>query len=670
MYEVAVNAPIDPLTYGGGEFKDTLRLGQSILVPLGARKIPGVVLRQLDSATAIDFKLKNILDIDPDRPALSEVYLKWITWLANFYCYPLGQTIANSFPPLKKNSNRKSKKKPIVPNYDMAQLPPTLTPEQFSCLEAIEKVSGFSTHLVFGVTGSGKTEIYLRLIEKVIEQGKSALFLLPEISLTPQLVDRFSKRFPGKIAVLHSQLTPREKTDQWWQAYTNEKPIIIGARSALFCPIKNYGLIVVDEEHEQSFKQDEKLKYHARDAAVMLGRFHNCPVILGSATPSLESYNNALLGKYHLHTLKKRVGMRHLPEFAVVDMREEREKRKLEKSSELPFWLSQTLFDKISFALKQKHQVALFLNRRGMAQNIHCNACGYVFECPNCAISLTLHGKAYLNCHYCDYSLQLKEHCPQCHEPCVEAIGIGTERVDEDMKVLFPEARLARADRDEVQSREEMEQLVQDFENRHIDILVGTQMIAKGLDFPGLTVVGLVMADVALNMPDFRTSERSFQLITQVAGRAGRHSDDPGQVVIQTYNPKHLAIQHSIKNDYKGFANQELQFRKELQYPPYGKMALIRVKGNQLEAVESCMEMLSQRAQALSKTHFNYLNLNLLGPCPSPISRVRGKFRYQFMIKSVDLVTLQNFCKQLFADQRWLTAGTKLSIDMDPYNML
>lgn len=675
LVRVAVEAPIpEALTYKFQDPSFAVR-GQSVLVPLGKRRVAGVVVGTTDTVDE-SLKLKSVLARDEERPTLPPVFLDWLEWLSDYYLYPIGQVLSLAFPPLSNQRKRKSKKAPVVAQVKPTA-PPTLTPEQSQVLRAIESREGFQVHLLFGVTGSGKTEVYLRLLEKVLREKKQALVLVPEISLTPQLIDRFASRYGDSIAVLHSHLTEREKTDQWWSMVSGQKQILIGARSALFCPLPNLGLIVIDEEHEPSFKQDEKLKYSGRDAAIMLAKKLNCPIVLGSATPSLETWHHAFSGRYQLHRMGRRVGERQLPKVEVLDLRQDRrERREMQVTHDpklnpnLPFWLSHTLFDEISQTLDKKEQVALFLNRRGVAQSALCGACGHRFECPNCSISLTVHGAKHLVCHYCDYSTRLPEHCPQCKEPEVRPLGLGTELLESDLRKLFPEARIARADRDEIQSREELEDLIRRMENREIDILVGTQMIAKGLDFPGLTLVGVVMADVGFSMPDFRASERSFQLMTQVAGRAGRHSAEPGRVVIQTYNPDHPAIQFTTNHDFEGFAQYELQERQDLHYSPFSRLALFRIQGPSLGQAEDAARLLSERARRLKQAKSEYANVQVLGPAPAPIAKLRGKFRFQALVKCPDSPTILRFCRQLAADGAWLPSGTRLITDIDPLNML
>jgi len=517
------------------------------------------------------------------------------------------------------------------------------------------------------VTGSGKTEVYLQLLERTLQQGKQGLVLVPEISLTPQLIHRFAARFGDQVAVLHSQLTDRERTNQWWDIVDGKKQILIGARSALFCPMKNLGLIVIDEEHEPSFKQDEKLKYHARDSAVVLGKFANCPVILGSATPSLESWKNAVEGKYHLHRMVQRVENRSMPTVEIIDMRTE------SKGGQVPSWMSHKLFEAMTTVLQKKQQVALFLNRRGVAPVTLCPACGYTYECPNCDISLTLHGKFHLVCHYCDYHQDFKIECPSCKEGEMSPLGLGTELLENDIRQLFPEARVARADRDEIQNRADLEHLIHEMESGETDILIGTQMIAKGLDFPKLNLVGIVLADVGFNLPDFRATERSFQLITQVSGRAGRHvsqGESPGSVLVQTYNPEHPSLLFAQNHDFEGFAAHELDNRRPLNYPPMGKLISFRIQGSQLPRVHEATRLLSNRCLSLKAAKPHYQSVELLGPAEAPLAKLRGQFRFHMILKDQNHKLLNAFCHQVLGDHKWLPAGTRIAVDVDPLHLL
>ncbi len=674
LWKVAVDAPLPAtLTYKIPlELRSSaqIRRGQSVVVPLGSRKIPGVLLEPT-TLGATEFKLKNIISIDETKPLLHESFLKWLEWLAKYYIHPIGHVVEMTFPPLpKKDKLRKSKKSSVAPER-RPDFRPTLMDEQAKVIRDIESQKGFATHLVHGVTGSGKTEIYMRLLEDVIKRGEQGLVLVPEISLTPQLVERFVNRLGDAVAVIHSHLTPREKTTQWWAMVEEKKQILIGARSALFCPLPKLGMIVIDEEHESSFKQDEQLKYHARDAAIMLAKFSNCPIILGSATPSLESWQNAKLGRYKLHTLKARVAARAMPSIEVVDLRLEREVRKADGGSQLPFWLGDTLHQAIVETMEKDQQAALFLNRRGVAQSVICPDCGWIPACPNCEVKLTLHGKNHLLCHYCDYHETLLENCVECKEGEPKPIGIGTEQIERDLTRLFPGARIARMDRDEISTREQLESVVKAVENREIDILVGTQMIAKGLDFPGLTLVGLVMADVAFNLPDARAAERSFQLFTQVAGRAGRHLDvGAGRVIIQTYNPDHPSITYTVAHDYGGFAEFDLAFREAAQYPPFYRLANFRIQGPNLERVQKASRQLRSQADSLHSKMKAFEHVQVLGPAEAPLSKLRNQYRYQMLVKAPDAGALGNFCRNLIENQQWIPPGIKITVDIDSVHML
>lgn len=674
LWKIAVEAPLPTsLTYRVPEElrgDPRLRRGQCVTVPLGKRKVTGLLLS--GSEDPGEFKLKDIISIDEDRPCLHEPFIRWLEWLARYYIHPIGQVVEMAFPPLSraKTARNKTRKSAVVPDREKTN-PPELTEEQRQVIDAIQSERGFQTHLVHGVTGSGKTEVYMRLLENVIANGQQGIVLVPEISLTPQLIERFTQRLGNAVAVIHSHLTPREKTDQWWAMLEGKKQVLIGARSALFCPLPRLGMIVVDEEHESSFKQDEKLKYHARDAAIMLGKFSDCPVVLGSATPSLETWHNAQMGRYKLHQLRSRVADRAMPAIEVIDMREERDIRKQKNQLDLPFWMSDTLFTAVQETLDRGEQAALFLNRRGVAQAVVCPDCGHVPECPNCAVKLTLHGKSHLLCHYCDYHESLTERCSKCPDGEPKPIGLGTEMIENDLGKLFPGKRVARMDRDEIASREDLERMIAEVESREVDLLVGTQMIAKGLDFPGLTLVGLVMADVAFNLPDFRASERSFQLLTQVSGRSGRHLDEgAGKVIIQTYNPDHPSITFTCAHDFEGFARFESGFREALGYPPFGRLASFRIQGLDLDKVKLTARQLRARAEALKEKSERFNQLEILGPAQAPLAKLRNQYRWQLLVKAPDATTMTAFCRPLVEHQDWVTSAVKIAVDIDAIHLL
>lgn len=668
LWSIAVEAPLsEALTYRAtSDLSESLAGGVRVQVPLGRRKAHGVVLGPAQKIP--DFELKSITSIDPEFPPLPQPYRRWADWVADYYIYAPGLVYSLAYPPLGKQTKaRKSDRSPVVPT-SVLKTPHPLTQEQKTVVAGISTDSGFSAHLIYGVTGSGKTEVYLELLAQVLDRGGCGVFLVPEISLTPQMIHRFSERFPDQVAVLHSQLTDRERTNQWWEIIEGRKKILIGARSALFCPIGQIGIIIVDEEHEPSFKQDEKLKYNGRDCAIMLAKMHNCPVVLGSATPSYESWHNAQSGKYSLHRLTKRVEDRALPTIQVVDLRDPENKR-----TELPSWLSHPLHEALKKTLENKKQSALFLNRRGIASTVLCEDCGFIHECPNCDISLTLHGSSHLVCHYCDYHAHYSEECPSCREGQMKVLGLGTEQVEKDLLTLFPGCRVARADRDEIQNRLDLEDLIRKVDQQEVDFLVGTQMIAKGLDFKSLVTVGLVLADVGFNLPDFRSPERSFQLMTQVAGRAGRHiraGESPGEVYIQTYNPDHPSLVYASQNRYEDLAMAELGARKDLFYPPFGRLAGIRVQSDQIATGQETCKRLRSRAEKLLKQVAPYSGIELLGPGSAPLSRLRNQYRFQMLIKAQDPTTVTRFCRQLLGDESWVPSKSRVVVDIDPIHLL
>lgn len=686
-WRVAVDAPLGPLHYVVPPEWQPAR-GRSVLVPLGARKVHGVLIDE-DKAPPMGMRLKSAVEIVEERPTLPARYFEWLEWLSRYYIHPLGQVLEGVFPPLAKGRKRKSQKSAIVkvhePSEEHADAPKridhsvNLTPAQKTIVDAIEARGGFAAHLLFGVTGSGKTEVYMELIARAMARGEQSLVLVPEIALTPQLIERFARRFGEQIAVIHSHLTPREKTDNWWYAHEATKPILIGARSALFCPMPNLKLIIVDEEHEPSFKQDDSLRYHARDAAVVLAKLGDHAIVLGSATPSLESWQNVKAGRYHLHRLPSRIGTAVMPKIDVIDLREARDldRQAGQREDGRPFWLSKELQAALADTLERGEQAALFLNRRGVAQSVVCPSCGHTPECPNCEVVLTLHGRSDLICHYCDFHESRREKCVSCHTGEPKPLGIGTERIEQDLHRLFPNARLVRMDRDEIQTREDLEEALAKVEKREVDILIGTQMIAKGLDFPGLTLVGLVMADIAFNLPDFRASERAFQLLTQVAGRAGRHlKDRAGQVFLQTYNPDHPSIQYTLEHDFEGFAEHDLKFREALNYPPHGRLAAIKVAGPDLAQAEEAARCIADCARRLiSKADGKGNGLTVLGPAPAPMAKLRNLYRYQILVKGDSAATpVAAFCRSLH-DGLQKTEGlvpnkVRWSIDVDALHLL
>ena len=541
--------------------------------------------------------------------------------------------------------------------------PLQLTEEQSVAIKPILQTIEEKRHdvfLLYGITGSGKTEVYMQSIQKVLEEGREGIVLVPEISLTPQMVNRFKGRFGDEVAVLHSGLSIGEKYDEWRKIQRKEVRVAVGARSAIFAPFENLGIIIIDEEHETSYKQEDNPRYHARDVAIERARTHNCPVILGSATPSLETFARAKKGVYQLLTLSKRMNDQSLPTVDIVDMREE-----LREGNRTMF--SRVLYDKLQDRLMKKEQTVLFLNKRGHSSFVMCRDCGYVIQCPNCDISLTYHRyQQQMKCHYCGYEAVVPTICPECTSEHIRYFGTGTQKVEEELGKIFPEARVIRMDVDTTSRKGSHEKLLTAFEEGKADILLGTQMIAKGLDFPNITLVGVLSADTMLHLPDFRSSEKTFQLLTQVSGRAGRH-ELAGEVVIQTYSPEHYSIELASQQDFDQFYQKEMMIRKIHQYPPFYYLALITVSHEELMKVVDVTEKISVTLSSrLSK------GAHILGPVACPIPRINNKYRYQCIVKYKKEPKLTQTLKMILDhyQQDMHRTGLQISIDKNPYILM
>ncbi len=515
--------------------------------------------------------------------------------------------------------------------------------------------------LLYGVTGSGKTEVYLQAIQKAIDAGKGAIVLVPEIALTPQTADRFKKRFAkikDQVAILHSNLSEGERHDEWRKVLEQKARIVIGARSAIFSPITNLGLIVVDEEHENSYKQDISPRYQARDVAVVRGHLEKCPVLLGSATPSLESWSNTQNDKYELTIMSQRIDDRKMPLIRIIDMRQESR-----KAQAGPTILSHKLRQSIEERLSNGEQTILFLNRRGFAKNILCPECGYVANCRHCSTTMTLHRKEdRLVCHICGFSQLPPKSCPECSSKSIVNAGYGTERVEEVLKQVFDRARITRVDTDAMRRKNQLRDTLNDFRANKIDILIGTQMIAKGLHFPNVTLVGILNADVGLHIPDIRAGERTFQLLTQVAGRAGR-GELEGEVVVQTYTPHHPSIQFARHHDFEGFADQELQMRHQFGHPPYLHLVLITARSVHQQRAEFSLKTLHARlAKGLPD------DMRLTEPLPSPLVKSHDQWRYQVILKATSARKLAAYVSQVMRDLTF-PSDVIVTVDVDPYSM-
>jgi primosomal protein N' (replication factor Y) len=537
-----------------------------------------------------------------------------------------------------------------------------LNPAQQAAFQQIHETiqaGRFQTFLLHGVTGSGKTEVYLTAIETALAEGRSALLMVPEIALTPQMAGQFFSRFGDRVAILHSAFTDVERSEQWRRIRSGVASVVVGTRSGVFAPVQNLGLIVVDEEHDGSYKQEENPRYNGRDVAIVRAQGAGACVVLGSATPSLESRYNAEKGKYTLLELPGRIEARPMPHVELIDMRQEfLETRKQET-------FSRRLIEALGQRVESGEQTIVLLNRRGFSSFVACRACGERVECINCSLTLTYHKRdRRLLCHYCGYAEKVPSQCPKCSSEHIYFLGIGSERVEEELHRAFPAARIARLDRDTVTGKRQYETILQDFREGNYDMLVGTQMIAKGHDIPNVTLVGVVAADMGLGMPDFRAAERTFQLLTQVAGRAGRGSL-PGIVLVQTINPDHYAVRLAAAQDYQGFYEKELNFRRMMHYPPFSAMANVLVRS---EKKEMAMRMSTELGYLLNPPPEK---LRVMGPAEAPVPRLKNEYRYQFLIKAASRKALNELLQKIrnFAlEHKW--GATALVIDVDPLTLM
>ena len=664
MYvKVVFNLPIDKiLTYKKPDDINDSLIGCRVIAPIKNRGTKGIVIEETDTLDG-DYKVLPITTRIDLEPICSENEFNLAKWMSRYYHSSYGEALFAALPagnPSKKKTTPKPikvKQKPYLKlNDEQENVLNTI-------LKSIEEEKKAKSFLLHGVTGSGKTEVYLQAIKKVVDLGKQAIVILPEISLTPQTIKRFAERFEGKIAVLHSKLSPTAKYRYWQMIRNNEIKIVIGARSAIFSPTPNLGIIVIDEEHETSYKSNETPRYHARQIAFYRKERENATLILGSATPSLESYYHALNGTIELLTLTKRASSINMPEVKILDLKKEK------RADSFPM-LTQTLVEEINKKLELKEQIILFLNRKGYAPVVSCSHCGVVLECPNCSVSLTYHKKKnVVMCHYCGYTQFVEELCDKCNIGHFERIGTGTEKVEENLNTLFPNAIIERMDQETVGGTKKYEDIFKRFADRQIDILIGTQMIAKGLDFPNVTLVGVLLADMSLHIPDFRSAERTFNLITQVAGRSGR-GEKKGVVYIQAFNTNHYSIVYAKEHDYISFYNKEVENRKHtagLPYPPFLRLVRIVVRGIDEKKVSSDANLMADLARTLTYKYTE--KVEILGATPCTMSKLNKYYRWNILIKTVSHSLLKEFFGSLnksFIAQK----GNYIEIDIDPVNML
>ncbi len=636
---------------------DSVAPGKRVFVSVRTRRMVGYVVGRsnealFDGVRAID----SVID---ETPIVSEALLKLTRWMAAYYGCSWGQCLETAMPaPFKKGRFRMKSRplKTLEPDALDTAGELTLTPHQRAAYESIfeeiklRRQAGFLLH---GVTGSGKTEIYMHLIREVIKRGHGGIVLVPEISLTPQTVHRFRSRFGDCLAVIHSRLSQAKRVEEWHRIREGEASIVVGARSAIFSPVKHLGLIIIDEEHDTSYKQEETPRYDTRQVAFKRSELENAVVVLGGATPSLESYFQSERGTLRRLRLSERIEKRPLPEVKVIDMR-------LQPQMKAERIFSPALEKAVQETLAKKEQAMLFLNRRGFATYLHCASCGYVMTCENCRITLAYHyDKASLYCHICHYRSTPLRLCPGCKKSNLHYFGIGTQKVESEALRLFPGARIARMDADSTSKKDAHELLLRAFKKREIDVLIGTQMIAKGHDFPYVSLIGVISADTALHVPDFRAAERTFSLLTQVAGRAGR-GDIPGKVLVQTYVPQHYSIQSARLHDYEAFYAKEIEHRKELYLPPFSRLVKLVMGGRTEKEVARQILGLAKLLQAKTVKG----SFETLGPAPCLASKENGLFVWNLYIKGPStegtLETLQQALKSFKKEK------VQISIDVDP----
>lgn len=703
------------------ELEEKIQVGIRVLVPFGKRKIEGFILKIHNDNIECGYELKEIIDVIDDHPVINTEMLELGKYISKKYISPLISAYQAMLPAalkakkgliinkkyvtyvklndiedidkLIKNDkqkmiidilrNNQQVLKKDIEEISSASLKTLINrgiiieykEEIYRLNENIEKKSNnvklndaqtkvvstlknhlnqFKPFLLYGVTGSGKTEVYMHIIEEVLKIGKEAIVLVPEISLTPQIVEHFKNRFGNKIAILHSRLNDGERYDEWRKIERKEVSIVIGARSAVFAPFTNLGIIIIDEEHSLTYKQENVPRYHAIDIALHRAQKHNCPLLLGSATPSIESYTRAKTGVYELLELKTRIN-NNLPKVLIVDMKDE-----IKKGSKI---LSRILKEKIDDCLEKKEQVILLLNRRGYATVVTCHQCGYTHKCPNCDIPLTFHKTSNtMRCHYCGYGDRKLVTCPKCNSKDINEFGMGTQKLEQEIKQTFPNSRVIRMDIDTTAKKGSHEKIIKDFARRDYDILVGTQMIAKGLDFENVTLVGVLNGDASLNIPDFRSAERTFQLLNQVAGRAGR-GHIPGLVIIQSFNQDHYSIVKASNHDYEGFYEEELKIRKSLNYPPYYNLVLIKI--------ESKDYGLAQKESEKIKIYLtNHLpkNVMILGPSSSNVLKINNIYHIQIILKYKKKEEINDVLENI-SNQYKINNKVSVEIDVNPLRL-
>jgi primosomal protein N' (replication factor Y) (superfamily II helicase) len=678
--QIAIDVPLRTVfTYKiPVKWQENIARGKRVLVSFGRKKMIGICLGLNENYTPFQTKgkkievkdLKEVEEVIDEQDFLSDDYLQWLEFASTYYVTPIGQVLSQALPSFyfdikKIGREKKIKFKEISFPTDFATSTVTLTQEQDNVYQEIVKnLCSYHPALIHGITGSGKTEVYIQLIHEVLKKKKSALLLVPEIGLTPQMMARLNHHFKGFLLVYHSGLSVNQRVNQWQHCLTKEPKVLVGTRSALFAPFNNLGLIIVDEEQDSSYKQDDRFRYHARNMALSRGKQLNIPVIMGTATPSLETYYQTLKKKYAYYELKERIGKAQLPDIRVIDFGKERDQ------TELPLMVSRNIHDAIEHFHKLGRQIMIFVGQRGFAQNAFCTACHQIQICPNCSVGLKFHKPLYsLKCHYCDYAIPFNGACGHCKEKSLTLLGFGTQSIEEELRIMHPSVRMALLDSDHVTKVSDLHKMLADFHNKKIDLLVGTQMITKGHDFEDVGFVGVLGIDAHLGLPDFRASERSFQTLVQVAGRAGR-SHKKGHVIVQSLMPTHKSITFGVNQDYACFAKDELEFREALQYPPFSRLIQFRFISHQESRLKDFMStwaMFLNQVRQKTKSE----EMKILGPAEMPVYKVRGKYRYHVLLKIKRGLKIADIMNYLIADldERKLK-GITYQIDVDAEGMV
>ncbi|RKX77998.1 MAG: primosomal protein N' [Spirochaetes bacterium] len=645
--EVAFNIPNSGIFLYHPKKDDPCSPGQRVMAPIKNKLRVGYVLGEREELPEGDFEIKEIDRIIDKEPIFDRDFIQLAEWISRLYLCSVGEALSAMLPGGKKESTL-----PVFePEEPLSITQHTLAPQQERAVQRIKRSQSGMFYL-YGVTGSGKTEVFLHILKEVLEQGCSAIYLVPEITLTHQVMEAVKTRFREKVAILHSRLTPSQRLKEWMRIKKGEASLVVGARSAVFAPVKNLRLIIIDEEHESSYKSGAAPRYHARQVAMYRCSASKAKLVMGSATPSVEAYHLMNTGKILRLSLPERLSGGRMPDVSLVDMK--RENRSI----------SGLLIREIKRVHEEGGQTILFLNRRGFSYFFHCKTCGYTMTCRQCSVSLTFHKKRNIMlCHYCGYSTRPIQVCPACNSLDTGYSGFGTEKIEEDVQALFPELRVVRIDTDSVRKKGAMRQILNDFHSGKIDILLGTQMVAKGLNFPGVKLVGIILADTGLLLPDFRAAERTFSLIVQVSGRAGRFFPD-GKVVVQTFRPENESIRYAVKMDMKGFYDQELKTREALSFPPFSRLFRIVFRGKSRSKTENIAEKFSDQIRRAVRDF-----AEVLGPAECPISLVAGNYRFQIILKTSSFSKTHSLLSKEVSSFK-VPTGVYMEIDVDPVSML